>query len=333
MIKPNESDVMTQEVLQLIFHAFSTTCQRLLVDHLPGGVYHSVVDPAILKETAGAPITNVSPERDFAVLDRILRQKPNARIVALESMVLYSHNKSAMWLDQQSCEVREKLFQAARTSTPAIKEKFKARRQQIQARHDAALVKKQEELARKQLKKIQDKEKLTNEIAKIGLWMNRLEIEAGLDSITRKAEKIKALKSQINFRSKVLEQTYPDNSVFNFSSNRKQFSINQLQQNLLKLLTTLSEDDHQEPEIIMQHSESEIMQHPELLIGQRIKHRFLVNHKLVWYEGTIMAMVSSTEFEVNYDGEEDTSCFPLLEDFKNGYYKNHYCFCEIFIVD
>ena len=311
LLKSNESDVMTQEVLQLVFRAFSRTCQRLLVDHLPGGVYHSVVDPVIIQETASVPVTNVSPERDFAVLDRMLREKPNARIIALEAMVLYSHNKSAIWLDQQSCEARKKLFQAARTLAPAIKEKFEARRLQIEARREVALLKKQEELARKLLKKVQDKEKLTKEIEKIGLWMNRFEVEAGLDSMTRKAEKVKALKLQINFRSKVLEQSYPDNSVFKFSSNRKQFSVHQLQQNLLKLLTQ-SEDDHQRPSL------EEIMQHPELLIGQRIRHRFSVNHRLVWYEGTVTAMISSTEFQVDYDDEDDTSCFPLLEDLKNG---------------
>ena len=313
LLEPHESDVMVQEVLQLIFRAFSLTCQRLLVDHLPGGVFHSVTDPVIVQETAGVPVTNVSPERDFAVLDRMLREKPNASLVALESMILYSHNKSALWLAQQSQEAREKLFKAARSLAPAIREKFKERRKQIEDRREVALLKKQEELARKQLKKVQAKEVLTKDIEKVGLWMNRLEVEAGLDTITRKADKIKALKLQINFRWKVLEQSYPDNSVFKFSCNRKQHSIHQLQQNLFKLLTQQSEDEaSQKP------SMEQIVQHPELLIGQRIKHRFLVNGKLVWYEGTVLAMISITEFEIDYDGEDNTSCFPLLEDLQTG---------------
>ena len=121
LIKPDQSDVVVEEVLQLIFRAFSMTCQRLLVDHLPGGVYHSVTDPAIIQETASVPATNASPERDFAVLDRMLREKPNACLSALEAMVLYSHNKSAVWLDQQSHEQRQKLLQAARSLAPVIR--------------------------------------------------------------------------------------------------------------------------------------------------------------------------------------------------------------------
>lgn len=52
LIKPDKSDGMAQEILLLIFRAFSRTCQRLLVDHLPGGVYLSVTDPVIIQETA-----------------------------------------------------------------------------------------------------------------------------------------------------------------------------------------------------------------------------------------------------------------------------------------
>jgi len=41
-------DVMVEEVLQLLFKSFALTLQRLVIDHLPGGVYNSVQDPQIL---------------------------------------------------------------------------------------------------------------------------------------------------------------------------------------------------------------------------------------------------------------------------------------------
>lgn len=72
------TDVATQELLQLLFKSFSKTTQRLLLDHLPGGEYNAVTDGSLITETASVPVTNVSPERDFAVLDRLLREKPNA---------------------------------------------------------------------------------------------------------------------------------------------------------------------------------------------------------------------------------------------------------------
>ena len=52
------SDVVTQELLQLLFGAFSKTTQRLLLDHLPGDLFNSVTDSALMQETATVPTTN-----------------------------------------------------------------------------------------------------------------------------------------------------------------------------------------------------------------------------------------------------------------------------------
>ena len=324
LLDSNATDMMTQELLQFLFGAFSVTTQRLLLDHLPGGKYHwshSVIDTRMVQETATVPTTNVAPERDFAVLDRLIREKPNACLIALESMILYAHNKTSYWLEQQTCEDREKLMQAARTLAPSFKAKFKARRQEIEAEHELALAKKQDSIVRKHLKVVQEKEKLTKEIEVVGLWMSRVEVDSSLVGFMKKAEKIKALKLQINFRHKVLAQQHADNSVFKFSHNRKQHSVEKLKQNLYQLLSneepssTSSTSDQDDCTLALEN----ITLHPELLIGKRIRHRFQVGKELVWYEGTVLQMNSeTTEFEVAYDGEEDVCFFPLLDDISNG---------------
>ena len=238
LIEPSEAtDVMTEELLQLLFGAFSKTTQRLLLDHLPGGVYNSVTDAMIVNETASVPTTNVAPERDFAVLDRMIREKPNANLVALESMILYSHNKSSLWLEQKTHEEKESLLKAARTLAPVIREKFKRRRKEIETRRGEALMQKEQAIAKRELKIVQEKEKLTKEIEVISLWMNKGDVESGLQSLKSRNEKIRVLKLQINFRRKVLGQSHPDTSVFKFSQNRKQHSIDKLKSNLFLLLT------------------------------------------------------------------------------------------------
>ena len=50
LFAPTSEDSMVQEVLQLLFKSFTLTVQRLLPDHLPGGVYHTVTDTAIIEE-------------------------------------------------------------------------------------------------------------------------------------------------------------------------------------------------------------------------------------------------------------------------------------------
>ena len=129
LVESNTLDATTQELLQLLFGSFSVTTQRLLIDHLHEGKHHcDVVSTVTVQETASVPTTNIGPERDFAVLDRMLREKPNANLIALESMILYSHNKTLLWLGQQTCNDRGKLLKAARTRVPTIRAKFKKKR-------------------------------------------------------------------------------------------------------------------------------------------------------------------------------------------------------------
>ena len=130
-------------------------------------------------------------------------------------------------------------------------------------------MKKQGDIARKQLQTVRERERITKEIEQFGgLWINRAEIENGLKPL-KKTVKLKALKLQINFCRKVLGQSYPDKSVFCcffllFSHNRKQHSVDQLKKNLYQLLAVSEES----PTI----SVEDYFQQPELLVGCWIKH-------------------------------------------------------------
>ena len=62
------------------------------------------------------------------------------------------------------------------------------------------------------------------------------------------------------------------------------------------------------------------MKKPTLLVGKKIRHRFEVEHKSVWFVGTVLSMdVNTKEFEVSYEGESDEICrFTLLDDIESG---------------
>ena len=85
-------DALTQELLQVLCGVLAAFTCRLLADHLPGGQYHSF-DNRLEREAATVANTNAVSERDFAQLDRLLRQKPRAHTVALEGMILFANNK------------------------------------------------------------------------------------------------------------------------------------------------------------------------------------------------------------------------------------------------
>ena len=77
--------------------------------------------PTLVEETQSVPTTNVNPERDFAMIDCLMSEKPNATHIALESLILFSHNQTSTWLQGKSHNEREKLLKAARSLSPLQK--------------------------------------------------------------------------------------------------------------------------------------------------------------------------------------------------------------------
>ena len=70
-------DTMTQQALEIIFHAFLIILERQYVDQLPGGKYWLPSD-LIRDSSKIVPTTNKASESDFAILDLLLRTRPNA---------------------------------------------------------------------------------------------------------------------------------------------------------------------------------------------------------------------------------------------------------------
>ena len=142
-----------------------------------------------------------------------------------------------------------------------------------------------------------------------GLWQSRSDVCQGLLKLKSKAQKLKALKTQLAFRKKVLEQEHPDKNVFYLSRNRRQLTVDEVSQNLIKLI---------EPSSQMQPTSTSAN---EALIGKRICHRWKDSDgSEKWYFGTILSLIagSSDWFNVSYDGAEEVLSLNLLLDIEKG---------------
>ena len=142
-----------------------------------------------------------------------------------------------------------------------------------------------------------------------GLWQTHDDIMKGLAKEKSKSAKVKALKAQLNFRRRVLEQKHPDKEVFSFSRKGKQLSVDELVSNLEKLLSTTPLQDRHAAE------------NQQSLIGKIIRHKWCnEGGEEQWYTGHILSAVegSSEWFNVQYDGEEDILTLNLYENIENG---------------
>ena len=95
LVKPCENDGMVTEILQIVFTSFASLMDRLLAQQLQSTEGKPI--EIIAKQTKSVPNTNAISERDFAQLDRLLREKPHSRTVALEGIILFVNKGMASY--------------------------------------------------------------------------------------------------------------------------------------------------------------------------------------------------------------------------------------------
>ena len=68
----------------------------MLDDHLENGKYYNP-SQQIMKETVSVSTTNSIAERNFGMLDRFIREKPNANMINYESIIMNKTSKTPEW--------------------------------------------------------------------------------------------------------------------------------------------------------------------------------------------------------------------------------------------
>lgn len=315
LTKSSDNDALCQEILQVIFTSLTVLCRRLLVDHLEGDLAQPTAE--LKAEANSVPKTNVISERDFALLDRLLRQKPNSHTVALEGLILFSNNKTAKWLSSKTDEERKKIIAIAIAKGPEIRRQYRERRTIMLQKRAEILRKKQAEVEKRKQQELLEKEQLTQLILQYGLWQTPAEVEEKVLQMKTKKGRIQALRCQLDFRRKVLLQSYRDKTVFQLSHKGKVFTPEEMARNLCLLL---SSQPSSQQEITPHHREKHSGIASELLIGKTIKHLWKVDDSEVWFTGKVLSRVPGTEdwFNIIYDGEDQVVSLNITEDISKG---------------
>ena len=208
-----DDDVIAQELLPTLFSSFSVLLFCLLHDCLPGG---KLDNPShkLQEETKSVLKTNTASEHDFVKLDRLLREKPNATTLSLEAMILFTNNQTASWLRAKPIEDVQELMKKAHSKAPEFKHQYEDRRKRMHEERIELLRAKQLAVLAAQERSVKQKEQLTQDIIKYGLWQSSAQISNGLHQLKSKTEKFKALKAQLNFCKKVLQQVPLNKEIF-----------------------------------------------------------------------------------------------------------------------
>ena len=122
------------------------------------------------------------------------------------------------------------MLHKARSSSSGLKQQYQVRRKKLIEDRAKLLQEKQASLLCLRKKKVREKENLTKAVMKFGLWQNEQHVVDGLAKLKSKTSKLHALKVQLDFRQKVLEQCPTDKSIFHLSKRKKTVCRRSLQQ-------------------------------------------------------------------------------------------------------
>ena len=247
LTQPAPTDNVTLAVLQVLCSTFARYMSELLADHLPGGKFHQAT-PDMERETASVHSTNVLSERDFAQLDRLLWEKPNASTIAVDGMIAFSNNKTGAWLSALTPEDRSQVLDIGRkTAPPLLRDLCRDRKAEIKAFRVKEIERKEAEVKRRREKVLEKKESLTQEISQTGgLWLTPDQVRTAVASLPSVNAQCSALRAQLFFRKLVLEQN-ASADVFLLSKAGKQRSIECLVANLSTLLHQPSPSPDSDP--------------------------------------------------------------------------------------
>ena len=165
LIKPSENDEATKQCLELIFGSLSIITKRMLQDHLEGGKYTKPTEEMV-KETASVGKTNTLSERNFGMVDHLMREKPYSNLITLEAIIMARTNKMSRWRDNLTPEKRSLVMKWARESVKTQYNDFKNRRSEVQREVNEKRFGKIEEKRRRSAKLSLAKEALCHSIQK-----------------------------------------------------------------------------------------------------------------------------------------------------------------------
>ena len=99
----DEVKFMLKQCPELLFVGFVSVTEKMLSDHLVDGKY---ADPNedLRRESKAVPVTNANPERDFGMLDRLMKFKSKALEIVYEGMIMFTCNNTSDWRDSLSKE-------------------------------------------------------------------------------------------------------------------------------------------------------------------------------------------------------------------------------------
>ena len=234
------TEALTAAIMGLTMASLAVFAKKQFRDHLPGGIHENLTND----QCKGVPKTNVRPESAFAFWHKDRIRCPSYSNITIEGRLLWTMNKTYEWLLSLNPEKREEVIEDARKQTPAIRAQFREREKKMMELRAARLQERVQEAKEKEEREVRQKFELVQKVEALGgMWKSADEVDAGLmkvkESVVRgegKGKQLEALKCQITFRKKILQQPVIDAKDWTQSADKKALDIQSLSDKLKILI-------------------------------------------------------------------------------------------------
>ena len=348
---------LTQLALEVLMSSLLIILERQAKDNLPGGKHWSPSEEQ--KDSAShVPKTNTCSERDFGMLDMIIKNKPAAGVHVLEVVIMWTNNKTAEWLTSLDDMKKNQILDQARKSFPTMKAKLKEREAELKKKQLAKLKERQAKKEATEKKHHINRVQLTNKMTQIGgLWQAE-EIPVHLQQLPTEKQQKEALYVQLHFHRDVLRAQGP-RQLFQKSCKDKQFSVDELTTHLREVLdlnvtpeqptiNTLTYRSPTQRSVLVDEMKGTLAQklvdgrqkrnveqtklllphykeNPKELIGQKIEHKCIEEAGMdpKWYKADICRLHKNHTDPLKMEfivqyQDQSEYHFPLLKDIQNG---------------
>ena len=265
----------------------------------------------------------------------------------MSGLICFANNKTANYLENCTKDEKSQMIKRAMEEKGDYVAKYRRRKKRIEEQKIKQMEERREKREKNQAAKEKRKEELDINLAQIGgLWRNENDLVQHKEKIDKNKWKA-ALITQVKYRKLILGTVVENKKLLQLSSNKKEFSTEELEENLKCVLNGLQVNCQEEVETtyvqgnirkdcvtqsIRRKREAagnvgvppaKVMRDdfPEL-VKKTILHKWEVDGKECWIKGKVLKAVGDINditcmFQVKYEEEEENKDVTLYEDYKN----------------
>ena len=193
-----QTQLMTKQCLNIVLGRLKMVKRPMLHDHLDYCKYGQAnnLDCNIWSQTKSVATTNVESERDFGMLDRLMKLKPKALDLAYEGNILYIINKTNQWRNKLTLEELDKVLEFAKKSKYKQKASYLRNKKLIFERKIKKVKESMEQKEKKEKMDAEERERLLRQLDDFrGSWDLNM-VDTKLMKLSSEKDKRVALKIQ-----------------------------------------------------------------------------------------------------------------------------------------